>query len=306
MHLQTYYGKIKVAAKNENGSLQRDENGNIIYNQVNGKDEIYMVIRKPLDKVKFNSDVIIDDHLADFLKKQLSDGIKQNELIDFQGKKLRHIRCRVKAARGFMNPENVTIVKEQTYKSSKEYKNFIYADSGENYMFGLYENESGRTIVPFNVFESAKFSGFNGNVENHELFKAKEPIFIGRGKNKAEARLKHIFQVGQKVLFFENDIEELKELEKQDISKRLYFVKNLADAKQGLIRFQHHLEARSDLQLNEDFPVKDFGKKGLNGFSKFSTDFVAPRLLLSSGNFNFIIEGKDFEMKLDGTINYKF
>ena len=51
------------------------------------KDEICMVIRKPIGKVNFNSDVIIDDHLADFLKKQLSDGIKQNELIDFQGKK---------------------------------------------------------------------------------------------------------------------------------------------------------------------------------------------------------------------------
>ncbi|HMR19791.1 MAG TPA: hypothetical protein PKA53_10875, partial [Sphingobacterium sp.] len=65
-------------------------------------------------------------------------------------------------------------------------------------------------------------------------------------------------------------------------------------------------EARDDKQLTEDFPVKEFGQKGKNGFSKFTTDFVAPRLLLSPGNFDFIIEGKDFEMKLDGTIKFKF
>jgi CRISPR-associated endonuclease Csn1 len=81
LHLQTYYGKIKIAEKDENGSLQRDINGIVTYNQIDGKDEIWMVIRKPLDKVNFSSDVIIDNHLAGFLKNQLSEGIKQNELV---------------------------------------------------------------------------------------------------------------------------------------------------------------------------------------------------------------------------------
>ena len=101
-----------------------------------------------------------------------------------------------------MNPENVTVVKEQTYKSSKEYKNYIYADSGENYMFGLYENENGKTIVPFNVFESAKFSVSLDIVENHELFKAKEPIFISEEeKTKQKPGLKHIFMLDKKLYF---------------------------------------------------------------------------------------------------------
>lgn len=306
LHLQTYYGKIKIASKDESGSLKRDDEGNIIYNQIEGKDEMWMVIRKPIEKVNFSSDVIVDFHLAEFLREQLGRGIKQNDLVDFQGRKLRHLRCRVKAARGFMNPENVTIVKEQTYKSTKEYKNYIYADSGENYMFGLYENEQGRTIIPFNVLESAKYFKFTGSSNSKELFKSKEPIFIGRGKNTNEAILKHVFMVGQKVLFYESEKSELLDLENDDLSRRLYFVKNLADAKQGLIRFQHHLEARDDKQLSEAFPEKDFGKKGINGFSKYSIDFIAPRLLLSSGNFNFVIEGKDFDMRLDGAIILKF
>lgn len=306
LHQQTYYAKIKIASKDVNGSLQRDEEGTIVYNQIDGKDEIWMVLRKPIDNVNFKTDVIVDEHLAKYLQKQLADGVKQNELKDFQGNTLRHLRCRVKAARGFMNPDNATIVKEQVYKSSKDYKNYIYADSGENYMFGLYENENGRSIVPFNVFESAQYMKHLYAVTSKGLFNSKEPIYIGRGKKVKEAVLKHVFIVGQKVLFFENDKEELKDLENDDLSNRLYFIKNLADAKQGLIRVQHHLEARDDKQLVEDFPINEFGQKGKNGFSKFTTDFVAPRLLLSPGNFDFIIEGKDFEMKLDGTIKFKF
>ncbi|MGB6092337.1 MAG: type II CRISPR RNA-guided endonuclease Cas9 [Moheibacter sp.] len=306
LHLQTYYGKIKIAAKDENGSLLRDDKGTITYNQVDGKDEMWMVLRKPIDSINFSSDVIIDKHLAEHLKNQLNNGVKQNELKDFQGKTLRHLRCRVKAARGFMNSDNVTFVKEQVYKSSKDYKNYIYADSGENYMFGLYENENGKSIIPFNVFESSQYMKHFDTITSENLFSSKEPIYIGRGKKAKEAALKHVFMVGQKVLFFENGKEELKDFENDDLSNRFYFVKNLADAKQGLIRFQHHLEARDDKQLAEDFPVKEFGQRGKNGFSKFTTDFVAPRLLLSTGNFNFIIEGKDFEMKLDGTFEFKF
>lgn len=309
LHQQTYYGKIKIAAKDKNGSLKRDEEGNILYNQIDGKDEVWMVLRKPIEGINFKTDVIIDKHLTKHLEEQLVKGIKPNELKDFQGNTLRHLRCRVKAARGFMNPDNVTIVKEQVYKSTKDYKNFIYADSGENYMFGLYTNENGKSIVPFNVLESALYAKHLEELTPENLFKSKEllePTYIGRGKKTKKASLEHVFMIGQKVLFFENDKEELKDLGNDDLSKRLYFVKTLADAKQGLIRFQYHLEAREDKQLTEDYPVNEFGQRGKNGFSRFSTDFVAPRLLLSPSNFNFIIEGKDFEMKLDGTIAFKF
>ena len=309
LHQQTYYGKIKIAAKDEMGSLVRDAEGKIIYNQVNEKDEMWMVIRKPIEGINFKTDVIIDNHLAEHLVKQLAAGVKQHELKDFQGKKLRHLRCRVKAARGFMNPDNATVVKEQTYKSTKDYKNFIYADSGENYMFGLYENENGRSIVPFNVFESAQYAKQLENITPENLFESKgyvNPVFIGRGKHAKEATLKHVFMVGQKVLLFENDREELKEISNHDLTKRLYFVKRLADARAQRILFQHHLEARDDKQLSEDFPQEEFGTKGKDGFSKYSYDFVAPRLLLTPGNFNFIIEGKDFDMKPDGSLDFKF
>lgn len=307
LHQQTYYGKIKRAAKDESGSLQRDEEGNILYNQVDGKDEMWMVLRKPVDSVNFQTDIIVDEDLAAHLKKQLfEEKVPQNELKDFSGKKVRHIRCRVKAARGFMKPENATIVKEQTYKSSKDYKNYIYADSGENFMFGMYENENGRSIVPFNVFEAAQYKKYLDESSPENLFKSKEPIYIGRGKKAKEATLKYVFKVGKKVLLFDGDREELKDLDNEQISKRLYFVKRLADANAQRILFQHHLEARDDKQLTEDFPREEFGTKGKDGFSNFSTDFIAPRLLLTPKKFNFIVEDVEFKMKLDGSIEFKY
>ena len=309
LHQQTYYGKIKIAAKDENGSLKRDEDGSILYNQTDGKDEVWMVLRKSIEDVNFKTDVIVDSHLAEFLNNQLLAGVSQNELKDFQGNILRHLRCRVKAARGFMNPNNVTIVKQQAYKSSKDYKNFIYADSGDNFMFGLYENENGKSIVPFNKFEASQYAKHIEDLNEEELFKAKEqsePVIIGRGKKAKKGVLKHVFKVGQKVLFFENDRDELKDVDNEELHKKLYFIKRLADAKTQRILFQHHSEARDDKQLTIDFPKNEFGSKGKDGFSTFSIDFIAPRLLLTPGKFDFIIEGKDFEMNFDGSIKFKF
>ncbi|AZI19760.1 hypothetical protein [Chryseobacterium taklimakanense] len=66
------------------------------------------------------------------------------------------------------------------------------------------------------------------------------------------------------------------------------------------------MEARDDKQLALDFPKEVFGTKGKDGFSKFPVEFVAPRLLLTPGNFNFIIENIDFVLELDGKIEFKF
>lgn len=304
LHLQTYYGKIKIAAKDEKGNLQRDEKGEFVYNQVDGKDEMWMVIRKPIDSVNFKTDVIVDEHIAEHLRNQLDNGVKQNELKDFQGKLVRRLRCRVKSGRGFMNPDNVTKVKGQVYLSSKDYKNSIWADSGENYIFGLYENEYGREIVSINKFEAAEYIREVGVPANkRELFQLKEPVEI---RNK-EAKLVHIFEVGQRVIFYKT-IDELNDIQTDniEISKRLYFIKRLHQASVGNIQFQHHLEARNDEELKLAFPKETFKSAGKDGFSKYQEDFIAPRILFKPVKPNFIIEGIDFEMKLDGTIEFKF
>lgn len=283
LHLDTFYGKIE--------SLEK-------------KGEFWMVGRKMVEDINLKSDAIIDKTLAEHIKKQVDEGVSLSLLVDLNGNRLRHVRCRVKAGRGFLATESVTVIKEQTYKSKHEYKNYYYTNSGDNYAFGLYVGANQRKIVPVNLFDASKINNYKHVDDSKELF---EPlIFIGNGKNKVEAKLYHVFQPGQKVLFYNENKDELKDLGTEELSKRLYYVRTLADAKQGLIQFQHHLEARNDEQLNNDFPKDQFGAKGKNGFSIFSLEFVAPRLLLSAGNFNFIIENKDFEFTMYGSILFKY
>lgn len=304
LHLDTFYGKIKIAAKDEKGTLVRNEIGEIQYLKDSKGNDVYkMVGRKSIENINFSSDIIVDEHLANHLKEQLGNGVKQNELEDFQGNKIRHLRCVVKSGRGVMNPDNVTVVKEQTYKSDKEYKNYYYTDSGDNYMFGLYENEFGRKIVSINTFEATQLALNQNKESKHDVFKSKEPVLIGRGKKVKEGKLAHIFIPGQKVLFFMESREELKDLNKNDLSNRFYYVKRFHQAERGNMIFQHHLEARNDDELS-----KEYGTLGKNGFSidKLTESFSPPRILFTPNKDVFIIEGKDFEMKLDGTIHWKY
>ena len=261
-----------------------------------------MVVRKAIDKVNFSSDTIVDLHLAEYLKQQLKQGVKQYELKDFQGKNLRHLRCRAKIGSGNLNPDNVTIVKKQSYQSTKDYKNYYYANTGDNYMFGLYENENGRKIVSINIFEAVEYSLNKNHDSKKDIFKSVEPIIIGSGKKAKEAFLKHIFQVGQKILFFIDSKDEFAGMSKEDVSKRLYFIKRFHQAERGNIIFQHHLEARSEDELS-----KELGTLGKNGYSidKLTSMFSPPRILFTPNKDVFIIEGKDFDMKLNGTINLK-
>lgn len=300
LHKQTYYGKIKIAATDDKGSLVRDKKGQVVYNQIDGKDEIWTVLRTPIEKVNFESNDIIDKVLAEHLKSQIKQGKKPHELKDFQGNRIRHIRCRVRSGRGYMNPKNLTKVKKQTYISDKDYKNYIWADSGDNYLFGLYENNSGRQIVSINKFEAALYIKHNKSInEKRELFYQKEPIEI----RKKEAKLIHIFEVGQKVLFVDNTelVDDILN-DPIEISKRLYYIRRLHQASVGNIQFQHHLESRTDEELKSDFPTNIFKSAGVNGFSKYQTDFIAPRLLFKPTRPSFLIENLDFIMTLDGEI----
>ncbi len=304
LHLQTYYGKIKIAAKDVNDSLIRDGSGIIQYEKdKDGKDKFKMVVRKLIDNVNFKTDSIIDSHLAKHLKYQLDNGVKQNSLKDFNGNIIRHLRCEAKAGPGLLNPENVSIVKEQTFKSTKGYKNYYYTNTGDNYMFGLYENENGRKIMSINILEATRFSLEKNKDSKTEIFKSVEPVLIGSGKKAKESSLIHIFIPGQKVLFFLEEKEELKELTQREISNRLYYIKRFHQAERGNIVFQHHLEARGDDDL-----IKEFGTLGKNGFAidKLTNNFSPPRILFTPNKDVFIVEEKDFKMKLDGCIEFKF
>ena len=298
LHLQTYYGKIRIIKRDDNLKPLRNSDGK--WEFLEGKDEYRYALRIPLENLT-SLDSLVSPELVKIIENQLNGRTLKKAIVeglymvDKKGNQVNKIR-RVRVWQA-VDPMRI---KEQTYKSKNEYKNYYYAKNAENTAFGFYKNDNGETVVvPRNLFEISTFDKPNSIKNLTELFE----IEI-KNKKGIVLSLFHVFIPGQKVLFYENNREELKELD--NLSNNLYFVKRLYQASRGNIQFQHHLEARDDKQLTEDIPVKEFGQKGKNGFSKFTTDFVAPRLLLSPGNFDFIIEGKDFEMKLDGTIKFKF
>jgi CRISPR-associated endonuclease Csn1 len=108
-----------------------------------------------------------------------------------------------------------------------------------------------------------------------------------------------------KVLFYKDKKDELLELSQPEILKRLYKMNRIFDPNDGRLQFQFHMEARDDRALLEAYPENEFGKRGKNGFSEFDYENSLPRLLLSLGKFDFLIENKDFEIKPDGKIIFQ-
>lgn len=298
LHEETFYGKIRVVKRDDNGNPMRKEDKEWVYETKN--DGFKFVGRKPIEKITSLSQ-IVDPDLAKMIEKQkngrtLAKTIEEGVwMLDKQGNKVNKIR----RVRCWVRNSSLMKIKEQTYKSKHDYKNYYYASTGDNYAFALYVSDDGKKkIIGQNLFEISQHDNLDKIKRIEELFEGS--IIIAKGKKQINMKLYHVFQPGQKVLFYENDRDELIDLD--NLSDRLYYVKTLFDTKQGLIKFQHHLEARNDIKLSEDFPKDIFGERGKNGFSKFSIDFIQPRLLLSAGNLNCIIEGKDFEMNLAGEI----
>lgn len=301
LHQQTYYGKIHIVKRDENLKPLRDSNGE--WEFLDGKDEFRYVIRVPIDKLTSLSQ-IVDPYLVKIienqlegrtLKKAISDGVY---MLDKDGKRVNRIR-RVRCWALVTEPLEI---KRQTYISKHDYKRLYYAANAVNYCYALYEDEVNgkvcRTYEIVNLFSLSKISKIS--------IKSQLPVETKKILNKGgdTIKLRTIMMPGMKVLFYLESKNELLDFNFKELSNRLYYIVKFM--KDGRMAFSHHLEARTEDQLLIEFPKIKFGKRGIKGFSKFSTDFVAPRLLLSPVNFNFIIEGKDFEMKLDGEIVFKF
>lgn len=305
LHQQTYYGKIKVVKRDPDGKPLRKDDNDWDYETKN--EGFRFVLRIPIENVT-SLEQIVDPYIAKMIQKQkesknLLETIKEGVwMLDKNGDKVNKIR----RVRAWVRSTSLLTIKEQTYKSKYDYKNYYYADTGDNYAFALYVSEDDKKkIISRNLFEISQYSDKSRIRNIEDVFE--KTIMLTKTK---EAQLYHVFQLGQKVIFYVDNRDELKDLD--NLSDRLYYVKVLFDAKQGLIKFQHHLEARDDKQLLLDFPEKDnsgnkkFGKAGTNGFSLFSIDFIQPRLLLSANNLNCLIENKDFQLSLDGKIEFLF
>lgn len=257
LYAQTYLGKIKNVERDGNGFPKR-ENGDWKYEQ--GKDEFVFVVRKPIKDVLSKIDDIIDPKIRELIRQQKNN----DEIRDFQGNVIRHVRIKTKAGKE---------VKERVnYRSEYDYKNKFYSESGsipyaillqkgnrEKHLTkegAIPKEKVERKMIPVSSFEIAKilkkYREFD--IDQYIEFKINEGEVPSEFLNYPD---KVLLKVGQKVFVLKSDDEfgKIKNIEFQ--TNRLYRITQFKyDGSK--IMLQHHLEAQSSSNIDDNIKqIKD-------------------------------------------------
>lgn len=303
LHGETFYGAIKQPLRDEDNKILFDENKKMIL-----KDEIYLAVRKPLVyKKDVNSPgfksleevekAIVDKDLFKIIKKQVEETDFKTALtegvymLDKKGNKVNKIRT-IRCFENGLKYTTAIKVHNHSFVSDKDYKKSTLATNGENTYCLFYKSDAGKAMRILSIVDLAEIK--LKNIQN--LFT--EPEFSsfesGKGKNIIQLPLYSVLKSGDKVLFYKDSIHELKDLEKPELSNRMFKIYQFE--KDGRIKFRHHLAAGIDTELKKDNP--EYSSVNFNEKQIF--------LRLRQGQWNFAIEGKDFEMFIDGTIKWNF
>lgn len=207
------------------------------------------------------------------------------------GNKIRHIRV-------WASVSEPLPIKKHTHLSDKEYKQHYWAANGENFAYGLYENDQKhRGFKLLSLFNVSRLSGTSDKLR--EMFEQEIEIKRPQGK----VQLKYVLTSGLKVIFYKENISEIHDLKNdlRAISNRLYIINSFE--KDGRIKLTHHIDSRSDNDLKALEEI--YGKAYWQGFSQVNFENPYPKLKLSKDSLNFAVESYDFEIKMDGVIHWK-
>lgn len=303
LHKDTFYGAITQAIKEEkkdvNGNVFKDKNGNSILTfkrNDNGEiittAEISYVVRlelkykkTPLDKgFKDLADLknnIVDKDLYKIIEKQcegksFKDACEEGlYMLDKKGNKvnrIRHIRCFDKSTK------NPLSIKKQTYKSNKTYKQDYYAAIGDLYVMCKYVNRTQNpTYKIYSLFDVS---------ENRKCNLEDIPTTDEQGNEFAFA-----LKSGDTILLYKSNSDEVRDMSQSELGKRLYII--LGFENPSRINLKRHLNAMKDTDLGKGESIKDFYN-------------LPEKIRCSVNTLNFLVEGKDFNMNLDGTIKFNF
>lgn len=298
LHQEKFYGAIKRALRDETGKLLKDENGKILH-----EEEVTHVIREPfvfkkddvspgfksLDDIKKR---VVDPKLVRDIEDQVSKHGSLREamahgiyLLDKEkkphGSPIRHVRV-------WANIKEPLKIKLQTNLSRKKHKQYYLAANATNSYFAIYEGEGKRTFELKNLFDIAKTKNQIPVSSVNDLFEARK--IVSKGKKQIEMGLKYVLRSGLKVLFRKDEHENLKSLDVVELLKRLYVFTNFE--KDGRLNFRYHLEARKD--ISEEYSD-----------SEIDFEIPKPTLRFSYNKYDFLLEGVDFDVEMDGMLLWK-
>lgn len=265
------------------------------YGAIMKNDEIKYVIRKSLDSLKKEDiDKIVDDAVRDKIQKAISQK-NFKEAIRGEIWMNEKLRIPIKKVRIYIKDKPIRL-KPLRDKSQHEYKRFINVKNDSNYCMAIYEgtNDRGKPIRSYSVvnnLDAAKF--YNGKTFNDRIVPFSDDN---------ELPLKCILKIGTMVLFYEKSPKELYECSVKEMSKRLYKIIGLSTSNiskgdktysYGMIVCRHHLEARKSKDLEEKKGVWTIG------------EIYRPIITVSHKQFNAYVEGQDFDLTLDGIVEFK-
>jgi CRISPR-associated endonuclease Csn1 len=320
LHADSFYAAIKQPEyefKDDKFVPVTDGKGGFIFQQNDKreiKDNIFIAKKILITDLKTYEDleIIIDPNLRYYLQKTLLNKEFAKEILhpiwafgikeDRNGNPInpiRHIRCKVKGGGGGYVANPATIRERKDFQSNKPYKNKYYAQNGETAVCALYESViDGKIIRELQTFSILDIAGNNGITSIIEVV----PLNIEKTIKKTKHLIPLIaaLQLGQRVLFYQNEMEELRKPNEANLGKRLYVIVKFED---GRISFKHHLNAMKEDDLGKEMKRLGFASSGA---SEFDFKNPIPKLRLSQGSLNMAIENKHFNIKPDGEIKWKY
>lgn len=277
------------------GSLHQDT----YYGAIHIDGQLNYVIRKRIDTLK-DTDVknIVDPVVREKVeqaiqavgfKQAMASTIWMNEEKQISIKKVRCLTPTVK------NPFHIRMQRD---RSDHDYKQQFHVVNDGNYVMAIYEglDKNGKLKRSFEIksnMDAARILKHSSKSTQQLLF----PIF------KNQLPFKHALKTGTLVLFWETTPDEIWQLNKKELKKRLYKV--LEMEKGGRITFRFHQEARNDEMLKQAFKnefQEEAPKSLTKGVSSIDFNHPASKVRLSPSSFNMLVEGYNFEIDVLGRI----
>ena len=264
LHNDTYYGAINrdgevryVVRKNLDGLDEKDIK-NIVDNEVRSKVENAILLHGSL-------------------KKAMEETIWMNE----------EKRIPIKKVRVFSGSVTRPInIRQQRDKSRHEYKRQYHVQNDRNYMMAIYvgQDKKGKEKREFELVNNITAANFyrrsNDRVPTDNQL---VPLF-----SKSGYELRYKLKIGTMVLLYENSPEEIWELDRKHMQKRLYKVTGMSSMviqgkfEYGTIELVHHQNAR---------PSSDIKK--INGEYKSGEEF-RPGIKMLHSQFRALVQDVDF------------
>lgn len=291
LHDESFFGVIKAPQRNNEGFALKEDGRFKIQKTEKTKEEITWIVKRvEIDKVDFNKKgEVVDELLRIHVLKQIEKKIPINEIVDFNGKRIRHIRCRVKSGGGGFLKKAMEI-RRHSHEPKQEHKKYVLARNSTdgNYLYLVYEKaEANKITRKARIVSLLETSGKD--------FPGIKGMWNDKGYNQLnDIPLKQIVKVGQRAIFYSENKDELKELDVEELKRRIFVVYKFNESGTPDIYLKNMIEA---------LPNPDIDKLCDNSFDpkKYQAG-LSPKV----AKLNCMFEGKDFEIKPDGQINWLY